>query len=202
MRRPMPIASAAVLLSTLALALAGCGGASTPKAITVAFKSPALVGASLPALYTCDGKNISPPLEWGAVPSTTRELALFVLGLTPNHTTGGYKTSVEWAVAGVNPALHKLAAGELPPGAHLEKTAKLKTVHYSICPPRGVTKHYQFALYAVPASITVPPTFSGVKLLDLIASPESPDESNAGGAFLASYKRAQRARTQRHLPGS
>jgi phosphatidylethanolamine-binding protein (PEBP) family uncharacterized protein len=201
MRRPTQITSAAVLLSALALVLTGCAGSSAPKAITVAFKSPAIVGTSLPALYTCDGKDISPPLEWGAVPSTTRELALFVLGLTPNHATGGYRTSVEWAVAGVNPTLHKLAAGELPPGAHLEKTAKLKTVHYSICPPRGVDKHYQFALYAVPASITVPPTFSGVKLLDLIASPEAADESNAGGAFLASYKRARHAPTQRHLPG-
>lgn len=191
MRRRMQGTLPIVLI--LALALSGCSDSSAPQSVTVGFKSPAVVKATLPALYTCDGKNISPPLEWGAVPSTTRELALFILGLTPNRATGRYTTSVEWAIAGVNPALHRMSAGEVPPGAHLAVTNSNKRTHYSICPKRGSTERYQFALYAVPATLTVPVPFVGIKLLALVANPESENRSNAGGAFVASYTRPAHA---------
>jgi phosphatidylethanolamine-binding protein (PEBP) family uncharacterized protein len=191
-RRPTLAIMGAMLLS--ALALAGCSDSSAPKSQVVSFTSPAVVGHLLPALYTCDGKDIPPPMEWGAVPSTTRELALFVIGLTPNS-KGTYTPSIDWAVAGVNPALHKLAAGELPLGAHVALDNRGKRVSYSVCPARGKAQDYQFALYAVPAAITVPPNFVGSKLLEVVANPQSPDPANAGGAFLAVYKRPG------HAPG-
>lgn len=183
----------AMLLS--ALALAGCSGSSSsaPTDIKIPFKSPAVVKGALPALYTCDGKDISPPLEWGAVPSATKELAFFILGLKPNPTTGknarpGYAISVEWALAGINPALHKLAAGEIPPGSHLGRTSTGKK-RYSICPTRGKSKKYQFAVYAVPAGVAIAPRFTGLTILSLIANPASPTQSKAGGAFVAGYTR-------------
>lgn len=187
MRRPM-LATTCVMLLT-AVALAGCGGSSAPKALTIAFKSPAVAHSTLPARYTCDGSNISPPLEWGGVPSTARELAVFMLALTPNRATGRYRTSVVWAMAGVNPGLHRLAAGEVPPGAHVSVTEKGKSQRYSVCPARGHATTYQFALYAVPAGLQVPSQFVGVKLLELIANPESSASANAGGSFAASYAR-------------
>jgi phosphatidylethanolamine-binding protein (PEBP) family uncharacterized protein len=194
------MSSCAVLLS--ALALSACSGSSEPKSVTIPFKSPALVGTSLPALYTCDGKDISPPMEWGAVPPATKELALFILGLTPDRSNGGYTTSVEWSVSGLNPALHRIAAGKLPPGAHVGVTVTVKRKgkrkvsgfskpkRYSICPARGIAKRYQFALYAIPTTIAIAPTFVGVQILEAIANPESRYRSYAGGAFVASYKRA------------
>lgn len=187
MQRRVRATSGAVLLS--ALALAGCSDSSAPASITIPFKSPAIVNTSLPATYTCDGKNIAPPVEWGAVPSTTRELALFVLGLTPNRSKGGYSTTIEWSVAGVNPSLHALGAGKLPPGAHVGLTSKGKRQRYSICPAKGTAKRYQFALYAIPPSITIPARFVGIKLLEVIADPQSRDSADAGGAFVASYRR-------------
>jgi phosphatidylethanolamine-binding protein (PEBP) family uncharacterized protein len=196
MRRPTPAMWSAMLLSVLALA--GCSGSSAPKSLIISFKSPAVVHTALPTRYTCDGQDISPPMEWGAIPSTTRELALFVIGLTPNHgANSGYKTSVEWGIAGVSPSLHRLAAGELPPGAHVAVTGRGKTVHYSICPPAGRTKSYEFALYAVPASISVPAKFVGIKLLQLIANPESGSQAYAGGSFLATYTRPRHAAKRR-----
>src|ERR1043165_500797 len=35
-------------------------------------------GQPIPDKYTCTGKNISPPLQWGGAPSATRSLALIV----------------------------------------------------------------------------------------------------------------------------
>jgi phosphatidylethanolamine-binding protein (PEBP) family uncharacterized protein len=151
------------------------------------------VHSALSARYTCDGKDVSPPLEWGAVPSTARELALFMLNLTPKHGGGGYTTTVAWALAGINPNLHKLAAGEVPPGAHVGLTNTGKQVPYSVCPARGRSKSYQFALYAIPPSISIPAQFVGIKVLEVVADPESPDKANAGGAFVADYARSDRA---------
>jgi hypothetical protein len=186
MRRAANAIPGAVLLA--ALALAGCGGSGSASGISVPFKSAALVGGSLPARYTCDGKDISPPLEWGAVPSGVSQLAVFILGLTPNPSTGRYAISVEWALAGIDPALHRLAAGELPRGAHVGLAGDGER-RYSICPARGKSKRYQFALYSVPAAITVPPRFTGLALLHAIADPASATATVVGGAFIATYKR-------------
>jgi hypothetical protein len=174
----------------VAVALAGCANTSSaPKSVTIAFKSPVVVGKNaLPTLYTCDGKDISPPVEWGPVPASTKELALFVLGLTPKPHSPAYTVSVEWAVAGVNPALHRIAAGQLPAGAHVGSLTGGKK-HYSICPKRGKSETYQFALYAVPAGITVAPKFAGFELLHALADPTSATATSAGGAFVAVYKR-------------
>jgi len=183
------------------LALAGCSSSSKPAAVTVPFKSPVVVDNTLPARYTCDGKNISPPLEWGKVPSSAKELALFMLALTPIQGTGGYRPTVVWGMAGVNPALHRLAAGEMPPGAHLALTSAGKRATYSVCPPKNNTITYQFALYGIPASVTVPAQFVGINLLRLIANPESSDQSNVGGAFAATYRRIRHS-AARHTAGT
>ena len=37
-------------------------------------------GAPIPARFTADGENISPPLNWNGLPAGTRELALIVDG--------------------------------------------------------------------------------------------------------------------------
>src|SRR5512132_317819 len=35
-------------------------------------------GAAIPAVYTCEGKDISPPLAWSGAPAGTKSLALVV----------------------------------------------------------------------------------------------------------------------------
>jgi phosphatidylethanolamine-binding protein (PEBP) family uncharacterized protein len=186
-------ATVGVLL--VALALAGCGGASS-KPANISFKSPALVGGgALPALYTCDGKDISPPLEWGKVPAVNKELAVFILGLTPNG-TGNYSISIEWAVAGLNPALHRLGAGQLPVGANVGLASNGKA-RYSICPQPGQSKQYKFAVYGVPPGVGIPRHFKALELLRVLASPTSTQYgARAGGSFTASY--ARRVRTGSH----
>lgn len=194
-------AQAILVVGLAALALTGCSSTSTPTSVTIAFKSPAVVDNALPARYTCDGKNVSPPLEWGKVPSSTKELALFMLALTPISGTGGYRPTVVWGMAGVDPALHRLAAGETPRGAHLALTSAGKPAAYSVCPPKNNAITYQFALYAVPASVRVPSRFVGITLLRLIANPESSYQSDVGGAFAATYRRVPHS-AARHAAGT
>jgi len=52
---------------------------SEGSAMTLQLTSPAYAeGAVIPAQYTCDGENISPPLKWSNVPQGTKSLALIV----------------------------------------------------------------------------------------------------------------------------
>jgi phosphatidylethanolamine-binding protein (PEBP) family uncharacterized protein len=175
----------ALLLSTLTLI--GCGGSGSGGSTMaqVLFRSSGIAGTAIPAKYTCDGKNISPPLEWGAVPASTGELALFILGFTetPKH---GFRISDEWAVAGVNPKLHKIAAGQLPPGAFTGLVGHNKR-RYSLCPKKGQNMKYQFELYGVPGSGVISRKFAGIPVLAALVHKGGP--ANAHGAFGFTYTR-------------
>jgi phosphatidylethanolamine-binding protein (PEBP) family uncharacterized protein len=196
MQRAAYAATMVALLS--ALALTGCGSSSSSsgkvagppptssgKVAGVRLTSSAIQHGQLAALYTCAGKDISPPLTWGAVPSTVRELALFALE-SPSQT--GHPPAVEWVMAGVKPALHHLNAGEVPQGAFLLSagTGKRK---YSLCPPKGQTKHYEFALYALPKGAHASPELSGEVLLANLLNPNPLFQSPATGILTATYTR-------------
>jgi hypothetical protein len=178
----------------LALSLAACGSSAhvhtahitpIPKVKVV---SPAVVGEQLPALYTCDGRDIPPPLEWGQVPGNVKQLALFAVGFTKGRSATNYKISVEWAVAGLKPTLHRISAGELPPGAFLG-VAKGGKADYSICPPDGKSIHYQFELYGVPSVDNISHKFSGRALLYSLISRSGAGRALSRGGFVANYKR-------------
>jgi phosphatidylethanolamine-binding protein (PEBP) family uncharacterized protein len=182
------------LLLVLVLATAGCAGttdgssqatADIPK---IVLKSPAIPETSLPALYTCDGKDIPPPLEWGAVPAGTGSLILFVIGVVPKPNTQRYSFSIAWAVAGLNPALHKLDPGRLPPGAAVGVASDHKR-NYSVCPKRGTSVEYQFELYGLPAGDAVAPQFAALPIFSSLYTGNKASPADAYGAFVASYTR-------------
>lgn len=182
--------SGAVLLA--AIALAGCGssggGSGTTKtSVPISLTSNAIVGGALPARYTCDGANTSPPLKWGGVPSSTKEVVVFAIG-KPAETASHGTTTIEWSLAGVNASLHELPAGKVPPGAYLEEASDHKR-HYSICPAKGQTRVYAFAIYAVPPRVVVTRNVNGITLFHNLA--EGPPEFRAtgSGSLTASYSR-------------
>jgi phosphatidylethanolamine-binding protein (PEBP) family uncharacterized protein len=187
MRQRSKTISGAVLLWVLVLTGCGSNSPATAKVPTIAFKSAAIGKSVIPARYTCDGQNVSPPLEWGAVPAGVGNLAVYILGFTPEPATKTYKVSVEWAVAGLNPALHGLAAGRLPPGAYLGVTPDRRQ-RYSICPKKGTSVQYQFELYGVPSSLAVPRHFPGIPVLRALAT-SGPTRTDAHGVFVAIYSR-------------
>ena len=78
--------------------------------------------------------------------------------------------SVEWAVAGLDPSLHRLTAGQLPTGAY-EGLGSAKRESYSVCPAKGTGVHYQFELYGVPSAVKVGPGFSGEAILAALCPP-------------------------------
>ena len=82
--------------------------------------APATPGASgtLPAANTCPGK--SPEITWKSIPENTSELQLYVMNLAPVNG----KLYFDYALAGVDPSLEGLKAGEVPGGAVVAATAE------------------------------------------------------------------------------
>jgi phosphatidylethanolamine-binding protein (PEBP) family uncharacterized protein len=192
----MGIRAATISAAALALvpALAGCGS-SAPGTSPIAhppkveFKSAALKSYVIPANYTCDGKDVNLPLEWGPVPHDTGELVLAMVGLTPiSPGASSYNATVEWAIAGIKPSLHKLAPGALPRGAHVG-ISRDGTRRFNICPKKGTTARYQFMLYGVPASVSVSRNFADEPVLATLTKPGLVTTTTAEGAFVAIYTR-------------
>ncbi len=180
----------ALLLS--ALVLAGCGSdapAAVKQLAVIPLKSSAVSDGRLPSRYTCDGRNVPPPLEWGPVPPGVGSLAVFVVGFTPDPVTRKFKLSVEWAVAGVNPALHRIIAGRVPAGAYPGVAGDGKRT-YSICPKKGVTVHYQFEVYGLAPSVSISREFAGGPVLEVLASGGTSERPLGRGGFVANYTRS------------
>jgi Raf kinase inhibitor-like YbhB/YbcL family protein len=126
------------------------GSASGATATTTApleplrLTSPSIAEAgTIPADYTCWGRDRSPPLEWGPVPPGTVELAVVVRDID----AGGF---VHWVIAGLDPTAGGVAEAA-PPGGAVEALNDFGRPGWSgPCPPDG-THNYEFRVYALAA---------------------------------------------------
>ena len=106
--------------------------------------------AKIPARYTCDGQDKSPPLNVEDVPSNTRSFALIVDD--PDAPAGVW---VHWIVWNIDGSTREIAAGSLPKGA-LQGINDFKENGYGgPCPPSG-THRYFFKLYALDTLLDLP----------------------------------------------
>ncbi len=147
--------------------------ANTPKEhipkVTIRVSSPAFKGASpISAQYTCDGANMSPPMQWTAIPQGTAELVLFILNL--NSPPGNAGPLIYWAVAGLDPTLHGIPAGKLPPGAIVGRNS-LGQSRYTICPAKSDgMQHYVAALFALQHAMPTTPGFNANALYKAVSN--------------------------------
>jgi Raf kinase inhibitor-like YbhB/YbcL family protein len=114
-------------------------------ATALVLTSPAFrSGGVIPARYTCDGQNVSPPLRWSHVPRRTRSFALRVDD--PDAPGGTFTHWTAWNFVAGALALRAGAAGHW----QLDGTNSFGRIGYDgPCPPSGSTHHYVFRLFAV-----------------------------------------------------
>ena len=129
--RRLLIAVAAVVLASPSAA-AGGFRLSSP-----AFRS----GGSIPARFTCDGADVSPPLRWTAPPRGTRSFALVAEDLS---TPQVYTHWLAWAISA---RARSLASGARPPREGRNDFGR--TGYGGPCPPAGPAHRYLFRLYAL-----------------------------------------------------
>jgi Raf kinase inhibitor-like YbhB/YbcL family protein len=124
------------------------GGTMTMKLTSQAFSA----NDRIPKVYTCDGKDISPPLSWSGLPPGTRSLALILDDPDAPDPRAPQMTWVHWVIYNIPADINGLAenAGKsgLPFGT-LEGTNDWNRTRYGgPCPPKG-SHRYFFKLYAL-----------------------------------------------------
>ncbi|MBD3307162.1 YbhB/YbcL family Raf kinase inhibitor-like protein [candidate division KSB3 bacterium] len=140
-------------------------------------------GGMIPAKYTCDGQNISPPLEWDAVPGGTESLALI---MDDPDAPGG--TWVHWVLFNLPPDTKRLSE-DLPPQEELAHGAchginDFQKIGYGgPCPPKD-THNYYFKLYALDTKLDTPPGITKAQLVEQIE-----DYTLAVGTLIGQYQR-------------
>lgn len=107
-------------------------------------------GGTIPRRYTCDAKNVSPPLNFAGLPPGTRDLGLLV---EDPDAPGG--TFVHWVAWGFDPSKAALAEGESPSGAGTNGFHRRG--YGGPCPPRGATHRYVFTVFALSRRLDLKP---------------------------------------------
>lgn len=139
--------------------------------------SPAFAsGSALPAVHTCDGADVSPPLEWASTPPA-EELAIVVRA-------PGDDGFVHWVVAGIDPLVQGVGEGGVPEGA-VEATNDGGTIGWiGPCPPPGSTHTYELVLHALPGPLSLAPGTPGREAATLVEG-----ASTARATLTATYSR-------------
>jgi Raf kinase inhibitor-like YbhB/YbcL family protein len=119
-------------------------------------KSPAFVsGGGIPARYTCEGDDISPPLSWSGAPESTRAFALVVDDPDAPDPKAPRMTWVHWVVYNIPAAAASLAegaSGRLPPGTRQGRNDWARAGYGGPCPPVGRHRYFH-KLYALDAEL-------------------------------------------------
>jgi Raf kinase inhibitor-like YbhB/YbcL family protein len=125
-------------------------------------------GDFIPAKYTADGSDVSPPLKWTQPPSTTKAFALVCDD--PDAPVG---TWVHWVVYNIPPTALELKEAMpkdavLPDGIRQGVTDFGSTGYGGPAPPKGAAHRYYFKLYALDSVINLKPGATKAQLMKAI----------------------------------
>lgn len=137
-------------------------------------------GEAIPQVYTCDGDDVSPPLEFAEVPDDAAELALLVED--PDAPSG---TFVHWVMWGIDPQQTTIGAGEVPEGASQGSNDFGGEGYGGPCPPPGDEPHsYVFTVFALSEPVSLS---AGASAADLRQEIET--STAASGSLTGTYGR-------------
>jgi Raf kinase inhibitor-like YbhB/YbcL family protein len=111
-------------------------------------------GGRIPQTYTCDGRDVSPPLRWDKTPQGTKSFALICDD--PDAPMG---TWVHWVIYNIPAETDRLpeavpSAERLDNGALQGSNDFGRTGYGGPCPPRGKPHRYFFRLYALDGQLS------------------------------------------------
>ena len=138
-------------------------------ALALTLRSPSFIeGTNIPVQNTCDGKDLSPPLQWGEIPSKVQSYALVMED--PDAPSGPW---IHWVIYNIPGNSTSLEEG-------IEKIENLKNgakqgVSWGVkefsrlgyqgpCPPPGKPHRYIFKLIALDHSLNLPAKLSKFEL--------------------------------------
>lgn len=104
---------------------------------------------NLPNTYTCDGKDMSPELDWSAVPEKAKSLALIFADFKSDG------IFYHWVVYNIPPSVLSFPEAamdhmnDVSTEIRVAKNSFGKNTYNGPCPPPGETHNYKFMLYAL-----------------------------------------------------
>lgn len=151
----------------------------------IKISSPAFQdGEMIPKLYSCEDKNISPPVNWDNVPTGTMSIAIIMDD--PDAPVG---TWVHWVIYNISPDTLKLeqavpAEKVLPNGAYQGRNDWGRIGYGGPCPPGG-THRYFFKIFALDTEPDLKPGMNKKELLKAIDG-----HIISEGKIIGKYKRS------------
>ena len=172
---PLPMKAALIAGFGVCLALLGaCGDGAKPPAET---PSPDVATFSLtseafgddewiPARFTCDGENVSPPLAWEGAPAETTAYALI---MDDPDAPGG--TFTHWVLFDLPAETRGMPEGvetsERPLVGGVQGGNDADSIGYAgPCPPSGLPHRYRFTVYALDVPVSLDPGAKKQEVLD------------------------------------
>jgi|SRR3954463_10750377 Raf kinase inhibitor-like YbhB/YbcL family protein len=115
-------------------------------------------GRDIPARYTCEGQDVSPPLEWSDLPRNAKTLALIVDDPDAPDPAKPQRVYVHWVVynipASVDSLKENASKDGMPKGALQGNNDWGKAEYGGPCPPIGRHRYF-FKLYALDTALAV-----------------------------------------------
>ena len=111
-------------------------------------------GGEMPRRFTCDDRDVSPPLVFGGVPAGARSLVLIVDDPDAPDPRAPRMTWVHWVLYDLSPDCGGLPEGvkDLPRGTRQGRNDWKRTGWGGPCPPAGRHRYFH-KLYALDAEL-------------------------------------------------
>lgn len=129
---------------------------------TLSISSPAFTNNSyIPSKFTCEGKNVNPPLQIQGIPANAKSLAIIVEDPDAPHKI--FKHWLVWNIPVTNDIKENSA-----PGIVGMNDFRLNT-YKGPCPPSGLRVHrYIFKVFALDKMLNIPATTNAIELEDIM----------------------------------
>ena len=117
----------------------------------LSLSSPAFTpGGEIPALFTCEGRDLSPALDWTGVPEAAKSLVLIVDDPDAPDPKAPKMTWVHWVLYNLPPTTRGLpeAVSSLPASTKEGTNDWKRTGYGGPCPPIGRHRYFH-KLYAL-----------------------------------------------------
>lgn len=119
-------------------------------------KSPAFLdGGIIPSIYTCEGKNIHPPLQISQVPPQAQSLVLIMDDPDVPAFVRADQMYDHWILFNIDPKTKQIEEGKTPPGM-FGKSTNGKLQYVGPCPPDREHRYF-FKLYALDTWLDITP---------------------------------------------
>ena len=106
-------------------------------------------GDTIPHIYTCDDRNVSPPLSWTGVPQGSISLVLIMDD--PDAPSGTFD---HWILFNLSPIIKGLSQDNHNVGVE-GKNSFGRVGYGGPCPPRGSNHRYYLRLYALDTEVVL-----------------------------------------------